>query len=151
MEIVVPRCCHSIPIVVLVLQTRTSGQQFPLKVRTRRQQCTIFSICEDLEKVSRIRKTSLLIVLYQMYRHSPDFEVIILKNVILNIICGLHCDWDGPSEAFLESCNCSFHVQHVDLPFNLFAGLIPQQGLTRLERGRKRQGILPDYFSIKVS
>ena len=29
--------------------------------------------------------------------------------------------------------------------FNLFSGLIPQEGLNRLERGRKRQGILPDF------
>ena len=28
----------------------------------------------------------------------------------------LNCDWDGQSEAFLESCNCSFLVQHVDFP-----------------------------------
>ena len=29
--------------------------------------------------------------------------------------------------------------------FNLFAGYIPQQGLSRLERGRKRQGLVPDF------
>ena len=29
--------------------------------------------------------------------------------------------------------------------FNLFSGLIPQQGLSRLERGRKRQGLVPDF------
>ena len=29
--------------------------------------------------------------------------------------------------------------------FNIFAGLIPQQGLSRLEQGRKRQGLVPDY------
>ena len=30
--------------------------------------------------------------------------------------------------------------------FNLFAGLIPQQGLARLERGRKRQGMVADFM-----
>ena len=29
--------------------------------------------------------------------------------------------------------------------FNLFSHLIPQEGLSRLERGRKRQGIVPDF------
>ena len=29
--------------------------------------------------------------------------------------------------------------------FNIFAGLIPQQGLSRLEQGRKRQGLVPDF------
>jgi hypothetical protein len=29
--------------------------------------------------------------------------------------------------------------------FNLFSGLIPQQGLTRIEAGRKRQGLVPDF------
>lgn len=29
--------------------------------------------------------------------------------------------------------------------FNLFARLIPQQGLSRLERGRKRQGMVADF------
>ena len=29
--------------------------------------------------------------------------------------------------------------------FNLFSGLIPQQGLSRLEQGRKRQGLVPDF------
>ena len=29
--------------------------------------------------------------------------------------------------------------------FNLFSGLIPQQGLSRLEAGRKRQGLVPDF------
>ena len=29
--------------------------------------------------------------------------------------------------------------------FNLFSGLIPQQGLSRLEKGRKRQGLVPDF------
>ena len=29
--------------------------------------------------------------------------------------------------------------------FNLFAHLIPQDGLNRLERGRKRQAIVPDF------
>ena len=30
--------------------------------------------------------------------------------------------------------------------FNLFSGLIPQEGLSRLERGRKRQGLVPDFL-----
>ena len=30
--------------------------------------------------------------------------------------------------------------------FNLFAHLIPQQGLSRMERGRKRQGLVPDFL-----
>ena len=30
--------------------------------------------------------------------------------------------------------------------FNLFAGLIPQQGLSRIERGRKRQGMVADFM-----
>ena len=30
--------------------------------------------------------------------------------------------------------------------FNLFAGLIPQRGLSRLERGRKRQGMVADFM-----
>ena len=30
--------------------------------------------------------------------------------------------------------------------FNLFAGLIPQQGLSRMERGRKRQGMVADFM-----
>jgi hypothetical protein len=30
--------------------------------------------------------------------------------------------------------------------FNLFAGLIPQQGLSRMERGRKRQGMVADFL-----
>ena len=29
--------------------------------------------------------------------------------------------------------------------FNEFSGLIPQQGLSRMERGRKRQGLVPDF------
>ena len=29
--------------------------------------------------------------------------------------------------------------------FNLFSGLIPQRGLARIERGRKRQGLVPDF------
>ena len=29
--------------------------------------------------------------------------------------------------------------------FNIFAGLIPQQGLSRMEQGRKRQGLVPDF------
>ena len=29
--------------------------------------------------------------------------------------------------------------------FNAFADAIPQQGLTRLERGRRRQGLVPDF------
>ena len=29
--------------------------------------------------------------------------------------------------------------------FNLFSGLIPQQGLSRIEAGRKRQGLVPDF------
>ena len=29
--------------------------------------------------------------------------------------------------------------------FNIFSGLIPQQGLSRLEQGRKRQGLVPDF------
>ena len=29
--------------------------------------------------------------------------------------------------------------------FNIFARLIPQQGLSRLEQGRKRQGLVPDF------
>ena len=29
--------------------------------------------------------------------------------------------------------------------FNLFSHLIPQEGLSRLERGRKRQGLVPDF------
>ena len=29
--------------------------------------------------------------------------------------------------------------------FNLFSGLIPQEGLSRLEQGRKRQGLVPDF------
>ena len=34
----------------------------------------------------------------------------------------------------------------VDLEvFNIFSGLIPQQGLSRLEQGRKRQGLVPDF------
>ena len=28
--------------------------------------------------------------------------------------------------------------------FNILSGLIPQQGLSRLEQGRKRQGLVPD-------
>ena len=31
--------------------------------------------------------------------------------------------------------------------FNLFASSIPQQGLSRMERGRKRQSIVPDMRS----
>ena len=35
--------------------------------------------------------------------------------------------------------------------FNLFAGSIPQQGLSRMERGRKVQSIVPDLrISIPV-
>jgi hypothetical protein len=30
-------------------------------------------------------------------------------------------------------------------PFGLFSRVIPQEGLARMERGRKRQGIIPDY------
>ena len=30
--------------------------------------------------------------------------------------------------------------------FNLFAHLIPQEGLSRIERGRKRQGLVPDFM-----
>ena len=30
--------------------------------------------------------------------------------------------------------------------FNLFSGLIPQQGLNRMEKGRKRQGLVPDFL-----
>ena len=30
--------------------------------------------------------------------------------------------------------------------FNLFAGCIPQEGLNRIERGRKRQGLVPDFL-----
>ena len=30
--------------------------------------------------------------------------------------------------------------------FNLFAHLIPQDGLSRMERGRKRQGLVPDFL-----
>ena len=30
--------------------------------------------------------------------------------------------------------------------FNMFAHLIPQQGLSRIERGRKRQGLVPDFL-----
>ena len=30
--------------------------------------------------------------------------------------------------------------------FNMFAHLIPQQGLSRMERGRKRQGLVPDFM-----
>ena len=30
--------------------------------------------------------------------------------------------------------------------FNLFSGLIPQQGLARIEAGRKRQGLVPDFL-----
>ena len=33
--------------------------------------------------------------------------------------------------------------------FNLFSGLIPQQGLNRMERGRKRQGMVADFL-VKV-
>ena len=29
--------------------------------------------------------------------------------------------------------------------FNIFVGLILQQGLSRLEQGRKRQGLVPEY------
>ena len=29
--------------------------------------------------------------------------------------------------------------------FNLFSGLIPQRGLSRMEAGRKRQGLVPDF------
>ena len=31
--------------------------------------------------------------------------------------------------------------------FNVFARYIPQQGLSRLERGRKRQGMVPNFAS----
>ena len=30
--------------------------------------------------------------------------------------------------------------------FYLFSGLIPQEGLSRLERGRKRQSLVPDFL-----
>ena len=30
--------------------------------------------------------------------------------------------------------------------FNLFASLIPQDGLSRMEKGRKRQGLVPDFL-----
>ena len=30
--------------------------------------------------------------------------------------------------------------------FNLFAGLIPQEGLSSIERGRKRQGMVADFL-----
>ena len=30
--------------------------------------------------------------------------------------------------------------------FNMFANLIPQKGLSRIERGRKRQGLVPDFM-----
>ena len=33
--------------------------------------------------------------------------------------------------------------------FNVFSGLIPQLGLSRLEQGRKRQGLVPD-FRVRV-
>ena len=29
--------------------------------------------------------------------------------------------------------------------FNLFASCIPQAGLSRIERGRRRQGLVPDF------
>ena len=29
--------------------------------------------------------------------------------------------------------------------FNLFSGLIPQRGLARIEKGRKRRGLVPDF------
>ena len=29
--------------------------------------------------------------------------------------------------------------------FNEFAGLIPQQGLNRIQRGQRRQGLVPDF------
>ena len=37
------------------------------------------------------------------------------------------------------------HVSITCEVFNLFAHLIPQEGLNRLERGRKRQALVPDY------
>ena len=40
------------------------------------------------------------------------------------------CSWAG--------LNCEVEV------FNLFAGSIPQEGLSRMEKGRKRQSIVPD-------
>ena len=33
--------------------------------------------------------------------------------------------------------------------FNLFAGSIPQAGLSRIEKGRKRQGLVPDFLVKK--
>ena len=42
-----------------------------------------------------------------------------------------------------------FHWAHLPYQcevFNLFAHLIPQEGLSRIERGRKRQGLVPDFM-----
>ena len=36
-------------------------------------------------------------------------------------------------------------LEHTCEVFNLFAGYIPQAGLARIERGRKRQGLVPDF------
>ena len=36
-------------------------------------------------------------------------------------------------------------LEHTCEVFNDFSGLIPQQGLARIERGRKRQGLVPDF------
>ena len=40
-------------------------------------------------------------------------------------------------------------MEHTCEVFNLFAGEIPQRGLARIERGRKRQGLVPD-FQVRV-
>ena len=33
--------------------------------------------------------------------------------------------------------------------FNLFADCIPQEGLSRIERGRRRQGLVPDFMVLE--
>ena len=37
------------------------------------------------------------------------------------------------------------NVQHKVEVFNMFVHLIPQEGLSRMEVGRKRQGLVPDF------
>ena len=46
---------------------------------------------------------------------------------------------------------CTFaKLEHTTEVFGLFAPLIPQQALSRYERGRKRQGLVPD-FRLRIS
>ena len=56
--------------------------------------------------------------------------------------------WRIRHDAVKSELNRLFHwsgIPAVCEVFGLFAHLIPQEGLNRLERGRKRQGLVPDF------